>query len=120
MNSTEWKSLAVWQIKANVGLWIANGLLSAALWLANIGFLGIMNSEFFTKITFIETGVALIVGGVIAFSGSVSASKSKEFIFKSEDRWSMERLRSSEKIANKFLVLALILFIESLIISFLS
>ncbi len=118
MKSTDWKRQTVWQLKANLGLWIVNGLLLLVFSLVNHDFLQTMNLEFFSKLTFIETGIALIVGGVIAFSGSVSASKSKEFILKSNERWSIEKLRVSEKGANKFLILALVLFLESLIISY--
>ena len=118
MKSTDWKRQTVWQLKANLGLWIVNGLLLLVFSLVNNAFLQIMNLEFFSKLTFIETGIALIVAGAIAFSGSVSATKSKEFILKSNERWSMEKLRVSEKGANKFLILALVLFLESLLISY--
>jgi len=38
---------------------------------------------------------------------------------KSEENWSMEGLKKSEKKANKYIILAVILFAESLLISFL-
>lgn len=119
MNSTEWKSLAIWQLKANLGLWIVNGLLLVAFSLVGNGFLQVLNLEFFSKLTFVETGIVLVIGGLVAFSGSVSAAKSKEFILKSNERWSMEKLRLSEKRSIKFLILGLILFVESLLISLL-
>jgi hypothetical protein len=119
MNSTYWKSLAIWQLKTNLGVWIVNGVLLIAFSIVSSGFLQVLHLEFFSKLTFVETGVFLIIGGLVAFSGSVSATKSREFILKSNERWSIEKLRASEKRSIKFLILGVTLFVESLLISFL-
>ena len=76
-------------------------------------------SGYFSKITLLETGIALLIGGALAFSGSVLSSKAREHILKSDENWSMEKLRKTEKRANKYIVFALFLFFESIIISFL-
>jgi hypothetical protein len=77
------------------------------------------SSGYFSKITLLETGIAFLIGGAIAFSGSIFPSKAKEHVLKSDEKWSIERLRESEKRANKYIFLAVFLFVESIIISFL-
>ncbi len=77
----------------------------------------IVSSAFFSKITLLETGIALLIAGAVAFSGSVLPSKAKEYASKSNERWSIETLKKSEKRANKFIAMAIIIFSESLLIS---
>jgi hypothetical protein len=81
--------------------------------LTNLAFSG-----YFSKITLIETGVSFLVGGALAFSGSILSSKTKEYVLKSDEQWSIEKLRKSERKANKYIILAVILFVESILISF--
>lgn len=117
MNSNELKSLAVWEVKVNIGLWLINGLVLVFLSLTGQTFLQLVNSGFFSKIALLETGVAFIVGGVVAFSGSASMHKTKELLAKSNDPWSIDKLKTSEKRANKYLLLAIIMFLQALLIS---
>jgi hypothetical protein len=74
---------------------------------------------YFSKVSFFETGITLLIGGILAFSSSVLPSKAREYVSKSEDHWSIDTLKIGEKKANKYLLLAIILFIQSLIISIL-
>ncbi len=70
---------------------------------------------YFSKVSFLETGITFLVGGIIAFSSSVLPSKAREYISKSEEHWSIDTLKTGEKRANKYLLLAIILFIQSII-----
>ena len=117
-HSSLWKTL-VWILKINVVVWIINILLLGILAFSGSSLAGLLSSGFFSKLTLLETGVALIVAGAIAFSGSASASKTKEYIRKSEEQWSIDNLRKSEKRANKYIVLASIIFAESIAVSLL-
>jgi hypothetical protein len=116
MNSELWKQIAKWEIKAIAILWVINVIVVVGLSLGIEGF-QFISSTLLSKLTFVETGVALLVGGIVAFSGSVSASKSKEFILKSEQNWSVDKLRAQEKQANKYLLLAALFFLQSITIS---
>lgn len=117
MKPVNWREITVWQLKVNVALWALNGLTVVIISLASLSFQQLIESAFFSKLALLETGIALVVGGVIAFSGSVSASKAKELVLKSNETWSIEKLKASEKRANKYFLLALIFFAESLLIS---
>jgi predicted metal-binding membrane protein len=109
----------IWFLKGNLVVWAVNGVLFAVLGLSGFGWANLIVSGYFSKITFVETGVAFLVGGALAFSGSLLPNKAREQILKTADEpWSMEKLRRGEKRANKCIILALILFVESLLVAF--
>jgi hypothetical protein len=108
----------IWFLKGNLVVWVINSVLFAVLGLSGFGWANLIASGYFSKITFLETGAAFLVGGALAFSGSLLPNKAREQILKTADEpWSMEKLRKSEKRANKYIILALILFVESLLVA---
>ncbi len=111
------KRILFWEIKSSLLLWIANGILLVVFSFAINNF-QVSTYSLFSKLTLAETGIILLVAGLIAFSGSVSANKSKEYLSKSTQNWTMDKLRVREKQANKYLFLALLFFLQSIIISF--
>jgi hypothetical protein len=117
MNPVAWKNLALWELKANVLIWLINGIVVLTLILLGNDFQTLLAATIFSKLALLESGIIFLTGGIIAFSGSVSASKSKEVLLKSSDIWSIEKLKSSEKTANNYLFLALIILVVSIIIS---
>ena len=117
MADSYWRKSFIWILKANLVLWAINVAVLFAI-LLFVGF-NWVDSGYFSKITLLETGVAFLVGGAMAFSGSALPSKAKEQVLRKEEDWSIETLRSSEKRANKYLILAVILFLECLAVSFL-
>jgi hypothetical protein len=119
MKKASLRSTSIWIFKASLVIWALNGLIFALVALSGSSPTGLVTSAFFSKLTLLETGVALIVAGAVAFFGSASASKTKEYVRNTEEQWSIENLRQSEKKANKFIILALLILAESLSISFL-
>jgi hypothetical protein len=119
MKKSSWRATSIWILKASLVVWAINGLIFAFFVLSGFSPTGLVTSAFFSKLTLLETGVALIAAGALAFYGSASASKTKEYVRNTEEQWSIENLRKSEKKANKYIMLALFIFAESLIISFL-
>jgi hypothetical protein len=112
------RDLAKWELIANFVLWAVNAIFIATLGLVYGSFQYFTSSAFISMILLLECGLNFVVGGVIAFSGSVSASKTQDLIQKSDKPWFVEKLKTSEKRANKYLILAVIIFLESLIVSF--
>jgi hypothetical protein len=117
MNPTVWKNLAIWELKAIALIWLINGIVVLMLFLMGNDFQTLLATKIFSKLTLLESGITFLTGGIIAFSGSVSASKSKEVLMKSSEQWSIEKLKSSEKAANNYLLLALIILAISITIS---
>jgi hypothetical protein len=110
---------AIWILKGNLVVWSVNILLFIILVSLGSVLSSLVSSGYFSKMILLQTGICFLVGGAIAFSGSVSSSKIKEFIRKSDEQWSIDKLRKSEKRANKYIALAILFFVESLIVSFL-
>jgi hypothetical protein len=115
MAQSPWPSILKWTIKLNILIWIVNCAVFAILVVSNWNS-GLLIA-YFSKTLLLETGLALLIGGILAFSSSALQTKAKEYISKSEEHWSIETLRHGEKRANKFLLLAVALFIESVIVS---
>jgi hypothetical protein len=114
------KTFLWWVLKGNLIVWAINGVLFIVLGLTGLSLSTLVARGFLSKVSFLETGVAFLLAGVLAFSGSVLPNKAREQIFKTADEpWSIEKLRRSEKKANKFVALALFLFLESMLIAFL-
>lgn len=110
---------SIWILKANLIIWAINALVLGILIPSGSSPASLVFSHYFSIITLLETGVAFFIGGAIAFSGSILPGKVKDYAHKSNERWSVDKLRESERRANRYLVLALILFAESVLISFL-
>jgi hypothetical protein len=119
MKATKISNIAFWILKANLVTWMANAVIFLIIALLGIDFGSIIYASFFSKITLAETGIALVVAGGLAFSDSALSSKAKEQLLNSEEKWSIDKLRASEKKANKFIFLSLILFLECVVIAFL-
>ena len=117
MAKASYTRYVIWVLKGNLVIWIVNALLLALLILSGFNLTNLVFSGFFSKIAFLETGFAFLLGGAFAFSGSALQNKAKEYVLKSDEEWSIEKLRKSEKRANKYIVLAVVLFLESLLIS---
>ena len=108
----------IWILRGNLVVWSVNALFFVILVMSGSILSSLISSGYFSKMTILETGICFLVGGAIAFSGSVSSSKTKEFIRKSDEQWSIDKLRKSEKRANKYIALAILLFVEALAVSF--
>jgi len=116
MSSSYWRMSFIWILKANLVVWAINACTFAILFFVGLRW---VTPGFFSKITLLETGIAFLIGGALAFSGSALPSKAKSQVLRTHDDWSVDKLRSSEKRANKYLILAVLLFAECLIVSFL-
>ena len=109
----------IWILEGNLVVWSLNTLFFVILVSSGYALIDLISSGYFSKMTLLETGICFVAGGAIAFSGSASASKTKEYVLKSDEKWSIEKLRKNEKRANKYIALAILLFVEALIVSFL-
>jgi hypothetical protein len=117
-STSSWRTYLLWLFKGNIVIWASNGVFLALTLLFGYSIVDLLKGGFFTKLTLLETGIVFVLAGAIAFSGSILPSKAREQLFKSEDdEWSLEKLKKSEKSANRYLMLAAVLFVESLVIS---
>lgn len=114
-----WRQSLIWMARANGVIWLVNLALLAVLSLFGFSWLSLLLTGYLSKMFFLETGLVLLIGGAMAFSGGVFPSKVREHFGGSSEKWSVEKLRKSEKRANMYLVLGFLLFVQCLLVSFL-
>jgi hypothetical protein len=120
MANPSWHKQAIWILKGNLIIWFINVIIFVLFVFSGTSVANLVSLSYFTKMTLLETGLAFLTAGAVAFSGSILPNKAKEHLFKTEkDQWSIGTLKNSEKRANQFIFLAIMLFFESIIISFL-
>ncbi|MFB3889308.1 MAG: hypothetical protein ACE14S_07435 [Candidatus Bathyarchaeia archaeon] len=118
--SEKWRHALIWIIKANAVTWTVTLCLFGVLLLLGFDASGLVVSRYFSKVLFLESGILLLVGGLVAFGSGIFSSKVREHVFKSGEEWSMEKLRKGEKRANLFILAGALLFAQSLLVSLLA
>lgn len=66
----------------------------------------------------IEAAFVFILGSSFEFSSSIFFSKVRQYLFRSKEKWSVENYDTSRRKALPYFLLGLLLFIESLGLSF--
>ncbi len=112
-----WKHILVWVLKATAVSWIVNFVFLALLAATGSNWVNLVETGFFSMMLLVETAMFLLIGGIIAFSSSIFASKFREQFLKSEEKWSIHDSESAEKKANLYILTGVLLFVQSLVIS---
>ena len=66
----------------------------------------------------IEAALFLFLGSSFEFSSSIFFSKVRQYVFRSNENWSIENYNTSRKKALPYFLLGLLLFTESVVLSF--
>ena len=109
----------LWMVKANAIVWLFNVATLAVLAFLGLSWKTLVATSYFPILLLLETALSLLVGGAIAFSGSVFQNKVREQFMHKKEKWSIESLKASERKANMYFALAGILFVESIVFSYL-
>ncbi len=113
MQQNYWR-FAVWVLKINVALLIIDFLI-----LALISFflkVNVLTPVVFSMLLLLESGITFLFSGVLVISSSIFFSKIREQIFHTEEHWSLEKHQRTERRTNKYILVGVFLFLESLII----
>lgn len=81
--------------------------------------LSLVKAGFFPMMLLLNCGIIFLAGGLVAMSSSIFPSKIREYIFHSDEKWSEEKQKKSERKANLYILTGIILFLESLVSAFL-
>ena len=97
---------------------LAVDLLAFGAFLA-LGFdaAGLAANHFVSTTLLLASGIAFLVGGAIAFGSGIFSTRAKEQIFHKEEQWSVQKLKKNEQRAHPYLLLAFVLFVESILFS---
>ncbi len=69
------------------------------------------------SILLIEVAFIFLVGSSFEFSSSIFVSKVREYLFQSNEKWSVEKYDTSRRKALPYFLLGFFLFLESLVLS---
>jgi len=116
--SQNWRQSLIWVLRVNIIFLIIDIVLLPILTaFYNVDVLTAVRNGYLSTMLFVESGVIFLVGGVIAMSSSIFFSKIKEHFFHSEERWSAEKQKKSEQKVNLYILVGVLMFLESLIMA---
>jgi len=115
-----WRRLVTWVLKVNLVFLVIDLLLLPFLSLFfKVSVFTLVKDGFFSMVLLFEAGIIFLVGGLIAMSSSIFPSKIREHVFHSGEEWSKEKHERSEARANLYILTGVVLFLESLVSTFL-
>lgn len=115
-----WRQPVLWVLKANLTfLMIDLVLLLFLVLLLRVSVFSLVKAGFFPMTLLLNSGIVFLAGGLIAMSSSIFPSKIREYVFHSDEKWSEERQKKSERKANLYILTGIVLFLESVISTYL-
>lgn len=114
-----WRRSAARALKANL-LFLLIDLLALPFssLILRVDAFALARNDFFSMMLLLESGVVFLVGGLIAMSSSIFPSKVREHVFNSGEEWSQDKHEKSERKANLFVLMGILLFMESIFSGF--
>ncbi len=114
-----WRRSASWALKANLILLLIDllVLLFSSL-ILEVDAFTLIQVNYFSMMLLLESGIIFLLGGLIAMSSSIFPSKVKEHFFHSGEEWSQEKHKESESKANLYILIGILLFLESIFSGF--
>ncbi len=117
--STDWRRSVTWMLKVNVIFLVIDiALLLLLSQFFRVAVFSLVHSGFFSMLLLLDSGIIFLMGGIIAMSSSIFPSKVREYVFRSHETWSQERHRKSERKANLYILMGILLFLESVVLGF--
>jgi hypothetical protein len=115
-----WRQPVLWVLKVNLTFLMIDLLLLLFLaLLLRVSVFSLVKAGFFPMTLLLNSGIVFLAGGLIAMSSSIFPSKIREYVFHSDEKWSQEKQKKSERKANLYILSGVILFLESLFSTYL-
>lgn len=113
--ASNWQKSLLWVLRANAIIVVID-LVCLAVWLLlqNANFVAPVRKDFFAVLLFLESALVFLAGGAVATSTSIFPSKIREHFFHSKEKWSPEKHKKSEARANLYILVGILLFLESI------
>lgn len=110
----------LWVLRANA-IVVVIDLIILAVWLLlqSANLVAPVRKDFFTVLLLLESALVFLAGGAVAMSTSIFPSKVREYFFRSKEKWSPEKHKKSEARANLYILVGILLFLESVGLTFL-
>lgn len=117
---SKWRQPLLWILRVN-SVFIVIDFLLLLVWAAFLNSTSLVwfKSGYLSMMLLLEAGLVFLAGGLVAMSSSIFANKVRNYVFHSDEKWSVERGKKTERKANLCILTGGILFIESLIFALL-
>ena len=111
-----WRQPILWVLKVNLFFLVIDLLLLLFLaLLLRVSVFSLVKAGFFPMTLLLDSGIVFLAGGLMAMSSSIFPSKIREHVLHSDEKWSEERQKKSERKANLYILTGIVLFLESVI-----
>jgi hypothetical protein len=111
-----WRQSLIWVLRANlIFLTVDLVLLAFLVLFLHVDAWTVVKDGYFSIAFLLDTGVIFLAGGFVAMSSSIFVSKVREYVLHSDEKWSEERDKMSQKKANLYILTGVLLFLESLV-----
>ncbi len=111
-----WRPALIWVLRVNFVFLAIDLLLLLFLSIfLKVTVFTLVEDGFFSLILLLDSGIIFLIGGLIAMSSSIFPSKVREHVLHSDEKWSQETHKKSEKKANLYILAGILLFLESLV-----
>ena len=109
----------LWVLRANA-IVVVIDLIVLAVWLLlqSSNLVAPVRKDFFTVLLLLESALVFLAAGAMAMSTSIFPSKVREYFFRSKEKWSPEKHKKSEARANLYILVGILLFLESIGLTF--
>ena len=109
------RRLFPWILKVNMTILLVDMILVLVLsQFLNYSIYSMIKGNFLTLTLLLESGITFLVGGAIAMSSSIFMNRLREHVFHSSEEWTVGKEREAEKRASRYIVLGILLFLESI------
>ena len=114
-----WRRSVSWVLKVNLAFLVIDLLLLPFLSLFfKVSVFTLVKDGFFSMMLLLDSGIIFLAGGLIAMSSSIFPSKVRKHVFHSDEEWSQEKHKKSEAKANLYILMGVVLFLESIVSGF--
>jgi NADH:ubiquinone oxidoreductase subunit 5 (subunit L)/multisubunit Na+/H+ antiporter MnhA subunit len=116
-----WRRSGIWVLKVNLAFLVIDLLLLPFLALFfEVSVFTLAKDGFFPSMLLLDSGIIFLAGGLVAMSSSIFPSKVREHVFHSGEQWSQEKHKKSESKANVYIFTGVVLFLESVVLGFMT
>jgi hypothetical protein len=111
------RELVTWGLKANIIVLAVDLPILIAVWLFQGIDLPATFSGYFPAMLLVEAAVVFTIGGLIPLTSTIFFSRIRKHFLHSNEEWSADKHKESERRSNYLILTGLFLFLESLAVS---
>ena len=114
-----WRGAVTWVLKVNLFFLLINLVLLLVLsFFFEVAIFMLAEDGVFSMLLLLDSGIIFLAGGLMSMASSIFFSKVRVHVFHSEEKWSQEEQKKRESKANLYILMGIVLFVESIVSGF--